>query len=201
VLDASREVQPSDQTLNLKKSMSPKPVSRADKRADKGVQRCPVYEKHNRFYADWRDKKGLRRRRAFTTARQAEAFELTQKAVAHPKSKARPSSAQRSRVSSSPSLLIKKEPTPSTTRSKASSLLSGRKVLAISSHSTLRPSSKTSRTTNRQPATSITPTLEPCSVVSQKTTVRRMVCIAKSRDSTNPPRAIGSSRRRREPPS
>lgn len=31
-----------------------------------------MYQKHNRFYADWRDKRGKRRRKAFTTPEAAE---------------------------------------------------------------------------------------------------------------------------------
>lgn len=49
-----------------------------------------MFEKHNRFYADWRDRKGARHRKAFLTAGEAGAFEAVQKEKARPgKEKAR----------------------------------------------------------------------------------------------------------------
>jgi len=52
-----------------------------------------MYEKHNRFYADWRDRRGNRKRKAFLTAKDTERYELEQKAKARPRTQgtARPS--------------------------------------------------------------------------------------------------------------
>jgi hypothetical protein len=47
-----------------------------------------MFEKQGKFYADWRDKKGNRKRKSFTTARAALQFEAEEKALAHPKRKA-----------------------------------------------------------------------------------------------------------------
>lgn len=46
-----------------------------------------MFEKHNRFYADWYDRRGVRRRKAFNSSAEAEVFEAEQKAKAHPKKK------------------------------------------------------------------------------------------------------------------
>ncbi len=46
-----------------------------------------MFQKGNRFYADWRDRRGARHRRAFTTAAEAEQFEVEQKQRNHPKRK------------------------------------------------------------------------------------------------------------------
>jgi integrase len=46
-----------------------------------------MYEKDNRFYADWRTKKGVRRRKAFTSADAAQLYEEAQKNAARPKQK------------------------------------------------------------------------------------------------------------------
>jgi hypothetical protein len=43
-----------------------------------------MYKEHNRFYADWRDKKGKRKRKAFLTAEDARRYELEQKVKAQP---------------------------------------------------------------------------------------------------------------------
>jgi hypothetical protein len=47
-----------------------------------------MYEKQGKFYADWRDRKGTRKRKSFTTARAALRFESEQKEISHPKFKA-----------------------------------------------------------------------------------------------------------------
>jgi len=44
-----------------------------------------MHQEHNRFYADWYDRKGKRRRKAFLTAEAATAHELEQKAQSRPK--------------------------------------------------------------------------------------------------------------------
>jgi hypothetical protein len=48
-----------------------------------------MFEKQGKFYADWRDRKGNRKRKSFTTARAALRFEEEQKELAHPKTQAR----------------------------------------------------------------------------------------------------------------
>jgi len=48
-----------------------------------------MFEKQGKFYADWRDKKGVRHRKSFQTERAALRFEADQKEAAHPKAKAR----------------------------------------------------------------------------------------------------------------
>jgi hypothetical protein len=44
-----------------------------------------MYQKDNRFYADWRDKRGNRRRKAFTSGEAAQTYEDAQKELARPK--------------------------------------------------------------------------------------------------------------------
>jgi hypothetical protein len=48
-----------------------------------------MYEKSGKFFADWRDRKGNRKRKSFTNARAALRFEEEQKELARPKLKAR----------------------------------------------------------------------------------------------------------------
>jgi hypothetical protein len=48
-----------------------------------------MYEKSGKFYADWRDRTGARKRKSFRTARAALLFEREQKELAHPKPKAK----------------------------------------------------------------------------------------------------------------
>jgi hypothetical protein len=43
-----------------------------------------VHQEHNRFYADWYDKRGKRKRKSFQTAEEATRYELEQKAKARP---------------------------------------------------------------------------------------------------------------------
>ncbi len=47
-----------------------------------------MFEKSEKFYADWRDRTGTRKRKSFRTARAALQFEAAQKELAHPKQKA-----------------------------------------------------------------------------------------------------------------
>lgn len=44
-----------------------------------------MYQKDNRFYADWRDRRGNRRRKAFLTAAEATEYEERQKVAVRPK--------------------------------------------------------------------------------------------------------------------
>jgi len=48
-----------------------------------------MFEKNGKYYADWRDRKGKRKRKSFTSARAALRYEEEQKELAHPKLKAR----------------------------------------------------------------------------------------------------------------
>jgi hypothetical protein len=49
-----------------------------------------MFHKKNRYYADWRTSTGSRKRRAFTTAKEARAFERTQKEPTKAKATRRP---------------------------------------------------------------------------------------------------------------
>lgn len=51
-------------------------------------ERKTMYEKSGKFYADWRDRTGQRKRKSFNTARAALVFESEQKEIAHPKRRA-----------------------------------------------------------------------------------------------------------------
>lgn len=164
-------------------------------------QRCPMYQEHNRFYADWRDRKGVRHRRAFTTAAQAEAFELTQKALNHPKRKARRIPGQPSRESCSPSLRRKNGRTPFTTPSKASSRPLAQSDRATSSRSISRTSSRTLRRTRPPRATSTTPISARSFGDSRTDTERHADSTAKSPGSINQRQEIARSRRHSKKPS
>lgn len=48
-----------------------------------------MFEKDGKFYADWRDKRGTRKRKSFTSKRAALRHEEEQKELAHPKPTAR----------------------------------------------------------------------------------------------------------------
>lgn len=48
-----------------------------------------MFEKAGKFYADWRDKSGQRKRKSFNTAKAARVFEQEQKEATHPKPKGR----------------------------------------------------------------------------------------------------------------
>lgn len=48
-----------------------------------------MFSKGQKYYADWRDEDGNRRRKSFTSARAALTFEAEQKALTHPKTTAR----------------------------------------------------------------------------------------------------------------
>lgn len=45
------------------------------------VQRCPMYIERGKYYADWRDAKGVRHRKSFESESLATAFEEAQKAM------------------------------------------------------------------------------------------------------------------------
>lgn len=80
-----------------------------------------MFEKQGKFYADWRDRKGTRKRKSFNTARAALRYEEEQRAIAHPKPKAqgRPSpkfSAPGSRVGRATPRTIAKPVRPSQRR-------------------------------------------------------------------------------------
>lgn len=48
-----------------------------------------MYEKNGKFFADWRDRQGNRKRKSFTSPRAALRFEAEQKELARPRSRAR----------------------------------------------------------------------------------------------------------------
>jgi hypothetical protein len=48
-----------------------------------------MFEKNGKFFADWRDKQGNRKRRSFKSLRAALSFEAEMKEGTHPKQKAR----------------------------------------------------------------------------------------------------------------
>lgn len=61
-----------------------------------------MFEKNGKYYADWRDRRGKRLRKSFTSKRAALLFEAEQRELAHPKTNARgrllrPSSSRASR--------------------------------------------------------------------------------------------------------
>jgi hypothetical protein len=80
-----------------------------------------MFEKAGKFYADWRDRDGVRRRKSFTSPRAAQRFEAEQKELAHPKPKARvtpsPSySRPISKTGDAPIARTSKSPRPSSLR-------------------------------------------------------------------------------------
>jgi len=55
-----------------------------------------MWKKAGFYYADWHDAKGIRHRKSFDTAKKAKAFEIQQKATAHPNDQSpRPSQTSR----------------------------------------------------------------------------------------------------------
>jgi hypothetical protein len=48
-----------------------------------------MFEKSGKYYADWRDKKGKRKRKSFNSKRAAQRHEEEQKELTHPKPQAR----------------------------------------------------------------------------------------------------------------
>ena len=71
-----------------------------------------MFEKDGKFYADWRDRSGKRKRKSFTSQRAALHYEAEQKELAHPKRKAL---GRQSRKFSAPPILK----TPSTGEQRA----------------------------------------------------------------------------------
>jgi hypothetical protein len=57
-----------------------------------------MFEKEGKFYADWRDKRGTRKRKSFTSMQAALRHEEEQKELAHPKKKARGQTSLKSSV-------------------------------------------------------------------------------------------------------
>jgi hypothetical protein len=51
------------------------------------VERNSMFEKDGKFYADWRDRSGKRKRKSFTSKRAGLRFEEEMKEQAHPKKK------------------------------------------------------------------------------------------------------------------
>jgi hypothetical protein len=111
-------------------------------RLNRGVQRCLVYPKGNRYLADWYDRKGRRRRKSFTTPEAAQASEDVQNATARPK--AQRGGGLQSQKLSHPSTAQNRNSTPrkSQQSSSKSTALSGR---AISARRTSASSTRGSR--------------------------------------------------------
>lgn len=65
-----------------------------------------MFEKNGKFYADWRDRKGTRKRKSFTSQRAALRFEEEQKELAHPKPPARVKLSPRLSVPSKPGRVV-----------------------------------------------------------------------------------------------
>lgn len=152
-----------------------------------------MFQKHNRFYADWKDRRGVRRRKAFVTAREAEVFELTQKSVVRPKTPAQSADGLRLRVSSMPLPPTKSARIPSTTLSGASLQPSGRKRRATLLRSTSLQSSKASNSTSPQRGTRTTRIRGRSCDGSPKATALPAVSGEKSLSSTSPRRVTASS--------
>ena len=110
-----------------------------------------MFEKSGKFYADWRDASGQRKRKSFHTARAALTFEAEQKGLAHPKTTAR---GRRSPVSFSPNsvphraALISFRPRGSSSARAATSALSNsapptsKTLMAVSSNAASRVAPK-----------------------------------------------------------
>lgn len=138
-----------------------------------GVHEVSMYEKHNRFYADWRDRRGVRRRKAFTTADAATAHEVAQKAVARPHGGAvalpsQPSSRGTSKPPSRPA-----RTSTSSSQKNTSSRSQGRSARATSVKQTSSKSSRKGRTSRKAPATVSARRTNASSTTSTKSTARR----------------------------
>jgi len=77
-----------------------------------------MFEKQGKFYADWRDRTGIRKRKAFTTGRAALRHEAEQKEAAHPNAEARKTRWQKSSVRA---ISLCPTPTPNTKQPRTSS--------------------------------------------------------------------------------
>lgn len=146
-----------------------------------------MFEKGNRYLADWRDKKGRRRRKSFATPAEAQFYEDAQKASAHPKTR------RVGRPSPSPSRNSRAKPAPRQGDKRPnSSSVSAKK--AKSSHSTLpiQPSSTKGSQNIKAPsrATSAHRQSANCSVTSSSTTERTKNSSKQSRPTNSQSREI-----------
>jgi|ERR1019366_783446 hypothetical protein len=107
-----------------------------------------MFEKQGKFYADWRDRKGVRKRKSFKSAHAALQFEEEQKVLAHPKTTAH---GRRLPMSCAPNIRASQTPT-STSQPKRSSL----KLVHSRRTSSARRTSPT-LTKKSTPATTRTP--------------------------------------------
>jgi hypothetical protein len=64
---------------------SPSDPAHAPAENEPGRKKKRLHQKISRFYADCRDRDGVRHRRAFTTAEEATAYEAERKQRNHPK--------------------------------------------------------------------------------------------------------------------
>jgi hypothetical protein len=117
-----------------------------------------MFTKHNRFYADWRDRRGVRKRKAFLTAADATRFEMEQQAKAHPKKQDTERASKRSSVpmvqrGESKSAETKSEGRTTATRHSDSSKLRAGSKPKTSRKPTPKPSSPVGTTSRRARAT------------------------------------------------
>jgi hypothetical protein len=61
--------------------MHKSPINTRRFQSNSTVQRCPMYEERGKYYADWRDAKGVRHRKSFESESLALAYEEAQKAM------------------------------------------------------------------------------------------------------------------------
>ncbi len=135
-----------------------------------------MYEKHNRFYADWRDRRGVRRRKAFLTAEDAERYEMEQKAKARPKTQGTGQASSKSSVPTIPrgsSNETKPAPTPSTPPS-ALSKPQGRSRSQTSQRRMYSKPSTSGRTTSTALATRVSTRSSASFAGSAKSTAHRV---------------------------
>jgi hypothetical protein len=135
-----------------------------------------MYPKDNRFYADWRDRRGIRKRKAFLTAQDAERYEMEQKAKVRPKTQGTARQSSKSSVPTTPrgsSNETRPAPTRNTLPS-ASSKSPGKSQLQTSRQPTFRKSSTGGRSTNTARATRVSTASSESFGGSRKSTVRRV---------------------------
>ena len=168
----------------------------------RSVQRCHMYSKQNRFYADWRDKKGKRHRKAFTTANEATRYELEQKARYRSKTQGTAQQSQKPSVPTTQrgsSRKTKPGLIPSMPR-KTSSPTQAANLSATLRPQTLQRSSGRGTTTRKARGTPVALPSSASSVGSQKS-MARLDSTTRSRKSSPPRRAMSQQQKTKETPS
>lgn len=87
-----------------------------------------MYEKGNCYFADWRDRKGKRKRKSFSTSEEATAYEAAQKETARPKQGGSSGSQSRRPCTDSPSKGSKTQPQAGRRKSSSVSAVSSGQV-------------------------------------------------------------------------